>query len=55
MDMEKTGNSEYVVYRTTTGVVVGAILMRHPGGVITEYDGRFGELPEGQEQMVIPV
>jgi hypothetical protein len=52
MDMEKTGNSEYVVYRVPSP---DGILMRHPGGIITAYDGRFGELPEGQEQMVIPV
>ena len=51
-EIEKTGNSEFVVYRTATGPIT--LLMRHPGGAITSYDGRFGELPEGQDQMVIP-
>jgi hypothetical protein len=51
--MEKTGNSEFVIYRAQGGPI--PILMRHPGGVITAYDDRFGPLPEGQDQMVIPV
>lgn len=45
--MEKTGNYEYVVYKENNN-----LKLRHPGGLITNYDGRFGDysyLNEGQQ------
>jgi hypothetical protein len=42
--LEKTGNSEFVVYLDES---TNKVMLRRPGGAITEYDGRFGDITNG--------
>ena len=45
--MEKTGNYEFVIYKEN-----GVLKLRHPGGLITSYDNRFGDysfINEGEQ------
>ena len=47
--IEKTANYEYSVYLDPA---TGTLKMRHPGGRISDYDGRFGPFPPNVDQWI---